>query len=118
VYRHSELDSTENGGQTSEVKRGYPQIDTGALRLNAVRRISSPTRIRHAKERAEQQDNTRRGIQPVTQGIHSWKRHVARANHQRYQVVTKRAGQQWNDDGKNHDGCVHGEEFVIRLRET
>jgi hypothetical protein len=55
------------------------------------------------------------GKEPVAHRVQAWERHVARADHERHEVVSE-ADQGRHHDEEDHRRAVHREELVERLR--
>src|SRR3954465_3383875 len=52
---------------------------------------------------------------PVAEGIQTWERHVARADHQRHEIIAK-SRNYWHAHQKDHRRPVHGEETIEDFR--
>ena len=52
--------------------------------------------------------------EPVAHGVETRERHVARADHQRNEVVGE-ADQRGHHDEEDHRRAVHGEDLVVRV---
>ncbi|SAL89005.1 hypothetical protein AWB74_08856 [Caballeronia arvi] len=73
------------------------------------RHIVEPARVRRLSERkARVEQNASEQEHPIRKGIEPWKRHVARAEDERPQVV-REPGKHWQGIQKNHRYAVHGE---------
>ena len=82
-----------------------------------LRRVERPARAGRpaGREEAGDQDQHREQIDPVAQHVDIGKDHVARADHQRDQVVAEAAEEQRGEQVDHHDHPVHGDELVVGL---
>ncbi len=87
----------------------------GQDRLRRIQRPASAGRpARH--EEAGQQHDHRQQVDPEAQHVQEREHHVARADHQRDQVVAEAAEKQRGQQIDHHDHAVHGHVLVVRVR--
>ncbi len=95
----------------------------GREHLGRERRVGKPTHIGRrsrgvkpaSADIAEVEQKARERRDPEAEGVQPWKRHVARADHQRHQVVSK-AEQDRHADEEHHRRSVHGKQLIEDLR--
>ena len=82
-----------------------------------LRRIERPAGAGRPAGREEARHQHQHGeqIDPVAQHVDIGEHHVARADHQRDQVVAEAAEEQRGQQIDHHDHAVHGDELVIGL---
>ena len=79
-------------------------LDSGA--------IARPARFRRVPEDRGVEDDAARQQQPEGQGVQAREGHVARADHQRQEVV-RQAGHHRHDEQEDHRRPVHREQLVV-----
>ena len=93
-----------------ECRRGQRRIGKPANIGSAARSVQTA-----AADEAEVEDDAAECAHPEAEGVQPRKRHVARADHQRHQIVGE-AEQNRHADQEDHGRAVHGEQTVERLR--
>lgn len=83
-----------------------------------LRRIERPASARRPARREEtgDQHEDREQVEPIAQHVRIGKHHVARAEHQRDQIIAETAEKQRGKQVNHHDHAVHGDELIIMFR--
>ena len=98
-------------------KRVEVDVHASVVLLERERHVVEPARIRRrVHEEARVHEDAGAEEQPVAQRVQARERHVARADHQRQQVVPERAGRHRDDEEEDHRDAVHREKLVVGLR--
>ena len=94
-----------------------PRVDAPARRVEVVRqrRVHRPAGLGRLEEDAAVERDAAEQRQPVRQRVQLRERHVARADHQRHEVVPE-AGDQRDDEQEDHRRPVHRHQAVVGLR--
>ena len=113
--RGDEVRRAEDRGNTGKVKREDRQIHrhAGGAGAGRQRRIDRPSDTGTAiHDGGQQQQDEGRRQQPEGNIVHSRKRHVGRADHDRNKPVAETADQSRHDHEKDHDQAVGRGEHV------
>ncbi|GBF25487.1 hypothetical protein MnTg02_00519 [bacterium MnTg02] len=83
-----------------------------------MRRVKRPAGARGpaGHEKARNQDQYRRQIDPVAQHVCKGEDHIPRADHQRDEVITEAPQEQRGEQVDHHDHAMSGNELVIMAR--
>ena len=114
-------DASKSGNQ--ERKRPIVRAVARRKRPCGQRRVRPPSHVwciagavePVSAQKAEVEKKSTQRRQPETEGIQPRKRHVARADHQRHEVVRK-PKQDWHGHEENHGRAMHGEHAIEDLR--
>ena len=95
--------------------RMMPHSRARGSRENGLWRIERPTGPGRSAghEEACHQHQHGEQVDPVAQHVHERENHVARAEHQRDQVIAEPAEEQRGEQVDHHDHAVHGDELVV-----
>ncbi len=115
--RHVEVDRAQQRGDAGEVDQVDPGIDATGWKVGGAgeRHRRDPARLGRAPEDRRVEHDAAGEEQPVGERVQSRERHVARADHQRDEVVAE-ARQHRHDEQEDHRRPVHREELVVDLR--
>ncbi len=120
-HRGDVVQTPHRRGDDEDQQRDEHQDDapfmSGRARQDRLRRIQRPTGAGGATgyEEAGHQHQHRQQIDPEAQHVHVREHHVARADHQRDQVVAEAAEKQRRQQVDHHDHSVHRHELVVAL---
>ncbi len=119
------IDGRAQRAESADDERQRPVVGivAGRKRLGGERRIGQPADIGRAAHavKAEAADETEieeqpaEGRHPEAECIEPREGHVARADHQRNQIIGD-AEQNRHAHQKHHGGAVHGEQLVVEFR--
>jgi hypothetical protein len=115
--RGHEVDRAQQGGEAGEVDEVDPGVDAAGRRVGNLRqwhRRDPAGRGRGPEDRCVEDDAARQK-KPEGERVQARKRHVARADHQRHEVVGK-AYEHRHDEEEDHRRAVHREQRVVDLR--
>ncbi len=120
-HRHHIVQTAHGEPDDEQRQRGEHQYNAVTLprraREDGLRRIERPASTRgparHKETRHQHQHSQQ--IDPVTQHVHIGKHHVARADHQRNEVVAKPAQEQRREQVDDHDHAVHRDQLEVGL---
>ena len=116
VDRDQEVDRARERGDGQDVERQDPEVDPVARREGRLgqRRVAGPAALGRAArgEPARVQDDPAEQEEPVGERVQAREGHVARADHERHEVVAE-AREDRDDDEEDHRRPVHGEELVV-----
>ena len=115
VDRHDEVDRADERRDREDVQPEDPEVLAVAGHVQRrERRVHRPAAARGPvrREEAEHQHDAAEEVQPVRQRVQPRERHVARADHQRHEVVAE-AGEDRDDDEEDHRRAVHRDDLVV-----
>ncbi len=115
--RHVKVDRAEQRGEAGEVDQVDPGVDTAGWKVGGAgeRHRRDPARLGWAPEDRRVEHDAAGEEQPVGERVQPREGHVARADHQRDEVVAE-ARQHRHDEQEDHRRPVHREELVVDLR--
>ena len=123
--RRHNVEGSADGADSAEQDAQRPVVGAVAGRenLRGQRSIGKPANIRRgagaveavATEKTEVQQQAAKCRYPEAEGVQPRKRHVARAQHQRYQIIPE-AEENRHADEENHGRAVHREQAIEDLR--
>ncbi len=115
--RHVEVDRAEDRGEAGEVDQVDPRVLAAAGRVDRVgeRHEADPAGFRRVPEDRGVEDDAAGQEQPVGERVQAREGHVARADHQRHEVVGQ-AGHHRHDEQEDHRRPVHREQLVVGRR--
>ena len=110
---HGEADDEQD--QRDEHQDDAPVLAAGRAGQDGLRRVERPAGAGRPAGREEARHQHQHGeqVDPVAQHVDIGKHHVARADHQRDQVVAEAAEEQRGQQVDHHDHAVHGDELVV-----
>ena len=117
VDRRDEVDRAEHRRQAGEVDHVDPRVlaARGRVLLRRERHVGEPAGLRRGEEQRRVERDAAEQEHPVRPRVDAREGDVARADHQRQQVV-REAGPDRHDDEEDHRRPVHGEDLVVLLR--
>ena len=117
VDRGDEVDRAEDRRQAGEVDHVDPRLLAvgGRVLLRRERDVGEPAGLGRGEEERRVERHPAEQEHPVRPGVQPREGDVARADHQRQQVV-REARPHRHDDEEDHRRAVHGEQLVVGLR--
>ena len=114
--RGVEVDRAEDRGEAGEVDQVDPRVLAAAGRVERVgeRYVAGPARFRRVPEDRGVEDDATGQQQPERERVQARVGHVARAHHQRDEVVGQ-ARHHRHDEQEDHRRPVHREQLVVGL---
>ena len=114
--RRVEVDRPDERGEPGEVDQVDPSVLAAGGGEEGVgeRRVAGPTGFRGVPEDRGVEDDPAGQQQPEGERVQARVGHVARADHQRQEVVGE-ARHHWHDEQEDHRGAVHREQLVVGL---
>ena len=112
--RHGQIDGADDRAGAVHRETDDVVIDARAGREGSLgeRGVREPSGVGGASgEEAEIEHDPTRERQPEGQGVETRERDVARADHQRYEVV-RETHEKWDDRKQDHRDAVHGESLI------
>ena len=114
--RRVEVERPQDRGDPRQVDQVDPSVLAAARRVEHAgkRRVARPAGFRRVPEDRGVEDEPARQQQPEGERVQAREGHVARADHQRHEVV-RQAGEHRHDEQEDHRRPVQREQLVVGL---
>ncbi len=116
--RDHEVERRGQGGEPQHLQPEQPEVDAVPRREGGLGQvgIGKPTDVGSAaQEEAGVHEQAASQENPEAEGIQAREGDIARADHERHDVIEEGSIQR-HDDQEDHDRTMHGEELVVEIR--